>query len=78
MPAKDELRELVPVTIAAIVATIGAFCLWSDLKNDSLGRGDGMITSAVVSRADAIMIPSEPPAHMIAPQTGFAYGLATR
>jgi hypothetical protein len=83
MPAKDERRELVPVTIATIVATIGAFCLWSDLKNDSLGRGDGMITSAVVSRAGAIMIPSEPPAHMVAPQTGFAYepstvGLATR
>ena len=69
MPAKAERRELVPVIIAAIVAAIGAFCLWSDLRNDSLGRGDGMITSAVVSRAGAIVIPSEPPAHLTVPQT---------
>ena len=55
MPAKDERRELVPAIIATIVAAIGAFFLWSDLRNDSLGRGDGMITSAVVSRAGAIV-----------------------
>jgi hypothetical protein len=69
MPAKDEPRELVPVIIAAIVAAIGAFCLWSDLRNDSLGRGDGMITSAVVSRAGAIVTPSGPPTHLGVPQT---------
>ncbi len=69
MPAKDERRELVPVIIAAIVATIGASCLWSDLRNNSLGHGDGMITSAVVSRAGAIATPSEPPAHLVVPQT---------
>lgn len=69
MPTKDERRELVPVIIATIVAAIGAFCLWSDLRNDSLGRGDGMITSAVVSRAGAIVTPSEPPAHLAVPQT---------
>jgi hypothetical protein len=69
MPSEDERRELVPVIIAIIVAAIGGFCLWSDLKNDSLGRGDGIITSAVVSRAGAIMTPSEPPAHLVAPQT---------
>jgi hypothetical protein len=69
MPAKDERRELVPVIIASIVAAIGAFCLWSDLRNDSLGRGDGMITSAVVSRAGAIITPSERPTHLIVPQT---------
>jgi hypothetical protein len=66
---KDERRELVPVIIAIIVAAIGAFCLWSDLKNDSLDRGDGIITSAVVSWAGAIMTPSEPPTHLLVPQT---------
>ena len=69
MPANDERREFVPVIIATVVAAIGAFCLWSDLTNDSLGRGDGMITSAVVSRAGAIVAPSEPPAHLVEPQT---------
>ena len=69
MPTKDERRELVPVIIASIVAAIGAFCLWSDLRNDSLGRGDGMITSAVVLRAGAIVTPSEPPAVLVVPQT---------
>jgi hypothetical protein len=65
----DERRELIPVIIAAIVAAIGVFCLWSDLKNDSPDRGDGIITSAVVSRAGAIMTPSEPPTHLMVPQT---------
>jgi hypothetical protein len=69
MPAKDERRELVPVIIASIVAAIGAFCLWSDLRNDSLGRGDGMITSAVVSRAGVVVTPSERPSHLVVPQT---------
>ncbi|THD47781.1 MAG: hypothetical protein E8A46_23605 [Bradyrhizobium sp.] len=69
MPTKDEPRELVPVIIACIVAAIGAFCLWSDLRSDSLGRGDGMITSAVVSRAGAIVTPSEPPTQLVVPQT---------
>ena len=69
MSTKDEPRELVPVIIACIVAAIGAFCLWSDLRSDSLGRGDGMITSAVVSRAGAIATPSEPPTQLVVPQT---------
>jgi hypothetical protein len=72
MPAKDERRELVPVIIAAIVAAIGLLCLWSDLRNDSLGQGDGMITSAVVSRAGATVSPSEPPAHLVVPETVLA------
>ena len=72
MPTKDERRELVPVIIATVVAAIGAFCLWSDLRSDSLGRGDGMITSAVVSRAGAIVTPSEPPAQLVVPQTMLA------
>jgi hypothetical protein len=74
MPAKDERRELVPVIIATLVAAIGAFCLWSDLKSDALDRGDGMTTSAVVSRAGAIMTPSEPPAGLAAPQTVLSTG----
>jgi hypothetical protein len=65
----NERRELAPVIIATLVAAIGVFCLWSDLKNDSQDRGDGMITSAVVSRAGAIMTPSQPPVHLMAPQT---------
>ena len=69
MPAKDERRELVPVIIATIVAAIGAFCLWSDLRKDSLARGDGVITSAVVSRAGAIVTPSEPPTDLVVPHT---------
>jgi hypothetical protein len=69
MPAKHERRELVPVLIASLVAAIGALCLLSDLKNDALGREDGIITSAVVSRAGATMTPSEPPADLVVPQT---------
>jgi hypothetical protein len=69
MPAKHERRELIPVIIATMVAAIGAFCMWSDLKNDSLDRGDGITTSAIVLRAGAIMTPSEPPAHLVVPQT---------
>jgi hypothetical protein len=69
MPAKDERRELIPVVIATVVAGIGVFCLWSDLKNDELDRGEGMVTSAVVSRAGATMTPSEPPSHLVVPQT---------
>jgi hypothetical protein len=69
MPAENERRELVPVIIAAIVAAIGVFCLWSDLRNDSLDHGDGMITSAVASRAGATVAPSQPPAHLVVPQT---------
>jgi hypothetical protein len=77
MPANDERRELVPVTIAVIVAAIGMVCLWSDLRNDALGRADPMITSAVVSRAGAILTPSEPPAHLVVPQTVPASGPST-
>jgi hypothetical protein len=68
MPAKDEHRELVPAIITTIVAAIGALFLWSDLRNDSLGRGDGMVTFAVVSRAGAIVTPSEPSSHLVVQQ----------
>ena len=60
MTANNERRELVPVMIATIVAAIGAFFLWSDLTSDSLGRGSGMITSAVVSQAGVIEVRLEP------------------
>jgi hypothetical protein len=43
--------------------------LWSDLRNDSLGRGDGMIKSAIATKAGASVTPTELPAHMIVPQT---------
>jgi hypothetical protein len=69
MPSKDARRELVPVVIAGLVAVIGLFCLWSDLKNDALAHDDGMITSAVVSRAGATITPSEPPRHLFVPRT---------
>jgi hypothetical protein len=74
MSVKDEHRELVPVIIATVVATLSAFFLWSDLRSDSLDRGDGIITSAVVSRAGATITPSEPPVHLVVPQTVRAYG----
>ena len=78
MPAKDERQELIPVTIATIVATIGAFFLWSDLRNDSPVRGDGMITSAVVSRAGATVAPSQPPDNQVVQQTVLEYDVYIR
>jgi hypothetical protein len=69
MSAEDERRELMPVIIATLVAAISVFFLWSDLRDDSLGHGDGMITSAIATRAGATVAPSQPPAHLVAPQT---------
>lgn len=69
MPAEHEQRELMPVIIATLVAAISVFFLWSDLRDDSAGHGDGMITSAIATRAGATVAPSEPPAHLAAPQT---------
>ena len=77
MPAEEERRELIPVIIAGVVAAIGLFCLWADLRDDSLGRGDGMITSAVVSRTGVIVTPSEPPTHLVVPQAEPAFEPAT-
>jgi hypothetical protein len=73
MRATGEYRELVPVMIATIVAALGAFCLRSDLSSESPGRGDGIITSAVVLRAGATATPSELPVHLVAPQTVSAF-----
>jgi hypothetical protein len=62
---KDRQRDLIPV-IAACVAVVGqAVILCNDfgLGNDSQDNDRArMITSAAVSRAGAIEIPSEPPA----------------
>ena len=70
MTTKEEYRELVPVTIAAIVLAAGAFFIWSDLRNDDApSRADDIVTSAVVSRAGATLIPSAPPTQLAAPQT---------
>jgi hypothetical protein len=77
MPEKDERPELVPMVIATIVAVLSGVWLWSDLKNDALNTGDVMITSAVVSRAGAVIIPSDPPAHLAAPQTVPAFSSST-
>jgi hypothetical protein len=77
MPAEDERRELIPVMIAGVVAAIGMFCLWSDLRDDSLGRGDGMITSAVASRAGVTVTPSEPPTRLVTPRTAPAFKPST-
>jgi hypothetical protein len=70
---QSKRRELVPVIIAGIVAAAGVFCLWSDLSDESLGRGDGVIRSDVISRAGVIVTPSERPAHLSAPQTAPAF-----
>lgn len=67
MPFEDKRRELAPVIIVTIVAAIGTSFLWFDLRDDTLGRGDGVITSSVVSRAGAIVVASEPP-HLNLPQ----------
>ena len=72
MPAKDERRELVPVTIATIVAAVGVLCLWSDLRNDPLDQGDGMITSAVVLRAGATKCAGGSDLAIVAPHTVLA------
>ena len=61
---KDRRGGLIPVIVAAIVAVVGqTTILFNDFGagNDSHGRGDArMITAAVVSKAGAIEIPSQP------------------
>ena len=61
---RKDRRGLIPVVLTAIVALVGtAAILFSDFGpgSDSQGSGNGMITAAAVSRAGAIVIPSEPP-----------------
>jgi hypothetical protein len=55
----------IPLIVAVIVAVVGQTAvLFNDFGpgNYSQGGGNGMITSATVSRAGAIAIPSEPTA----------------
>jgi hypothetical protein len=68
MHAQRKIRRghMIPVVVAATVAVVGqTVILFNDFGagNDSHGRGDArMITAAVVSKAGAIEIPSQPAA----------------
>jgi hypothetical protein len=70
IPQKDQHRELIPMAIASLLtlACVTALLLLDFGPNNSQGHADGMITSAVVSRAGAIVTPSEKPA-IAAPAT---------
>ena len=63
--AKNRRGDLMPVIVTVIVAVVGAAGILSNLRagNDSQDSANArMITSAAVSKAGAIEIPSEPPA----------------
>jgi hypothetical protein len=68
---KDQHRELMPMAIAALVAaaSVTALLLLDFGANSSQGNADGMITSAVLTRAGAIATPSEKPTDIAAPDT---------
>jgi hypothetical protein len=63
---KDRRGDLIPVIVAVIVAVVGqTVILFNDFGPGDNSQGSGnarMIAAAVVSRAGAIEIPSEPPA----------------
>ncbi len=63
---KDRRGDLIPVMVAVIVAVVGqTVILFNDfgVGNNPQGRGNARtITAAVVSKAGAIEIPSEPAA----------------
>jgi hypothetical protein len=63
---KGRRGDLIPVIVAAFFAVVGqTVILFNDFGpgNNSQGSGSArMMTAAVVSRAGAIEIPSEPPA----------------
>jgi hypothetical protein len=65
----ENQKDLLSMAIAALVAVASSVSLLvlDRTGNDTRG-GDGMITSAVLARAGAIAIPSEPP-QIGAPQT---------
>jgi hypothetical protein len=60
------MTRLIPVIAVVIVAVVGqAVILFNDFGPSNASRGGGsarMITAAVISRAGAIEIPSEPTA----------------
>jgi hypothetical protein len=65
----ENQKDLASMTIAALVATVSCACLLLlDRTGDDARGADGTITSAVIARAGAIAIPSEPP-RIEAPQT---------
>jgi hypothetical protein len=68
---KDQHRELMPMAIAALVAaaSVTALLLLDFGPNSPHGNADGMITSAVLTRAGAIATPSEKPTDIAAPAT---------
>lgn len=68
---KDQHRELMPMAIAALVAvaSVTALLLLDFGASNSQGNADGMITSAVLTRAGAIATPSEKPTGIAAPAT---------
>jgi hypothetical protein len=62
---KNRRDDLIPVIVTVIVAVVGMAGILNNLRpgNDSQDSDKArMITSAAVSRAGAIEIPSEPPA----------------
>jgi hypothetical protein len=62
---RNRCGDLIPVMVTVVVAIVGAAGILINLRpgNDSQdSRNARMITSAAVSRAGAIEIPSEPPA----------------
>lgn len=65
----ENQKDLLSMAVAAFVAVASSVSLLlvDRAGNDAQGA-DGMITSAVVARAGAIAIPSEPP-QIEAPQT---------
>ena len=71
MTARNQRRELIPVTVATVVLAIGLFFIWSDLRDSARSLNDDAITSSVVERAGAILTPEEAPVHLVAPQTTF-------
>ena len=60
-----------PMAIAALVAaaSVTALLLLDFGPTSSHGNADGMITSAVLTRAGAIATPSEKPTDIAAPDT---------
>jgi hypothetical protein len=70
--------EIVRMAIAALAAmmSIAALALLDFGPNHSQGSADGMITSAVLTRAGAVATPSEKPTDIAAPETVVASGTA--
>jgi hypothetical protein len=71
MSANDDF-PLVPMVVAAGVALLSSVWLWSDIRSGAADAGDGIITSAVVARAGAELVRSDPP-HLDRPQTVTAH-----